>query len=295
MIDLHMHTTYSDGTDTVKELLEKAEDIGLEVISITDHNTCKAYFEMEKFNVKEIYKGDIIVGCEFTTSFDNRLIEVLGYGFDYKSVNKYLEEFYTDEKINNRTKILYNKLLDKIEELNLEFNIPKKPMPESKYYERAIYGELKKYPSNKEKIKEDVWNDFSDFLRKGLNNKNSVLYINKLEFHLPIKEIVNLIHENSGIAFLAHPYQYKFEDTEEFLDRIYNEVSLDGVECFYTTFSEEQTNYLLDFERKRNLLISGGSDYHGTRKENYNLGVGRGNLKISKDIINNYKIGKYHQ
>ncbi len=290
-----MHTTYSDGTDTVKELLEKAEDIGLEVISITDHNTCKAYFEMEKFNVKEIYKGDIIVGCEFTTSFDNRLIEVLGYGFDYKSVNKYLEEFYTDEKINNRTKILYNKLLDKIEELNLEFNIPKKPMPESKYYERAIYGELKKYPSNKEKIKEDVWNDFSDFLRKGLNNKNSVLYINKLEFHLPIKEIVNLIHENSGIAFLAHPYQYKFEDTEEFLDRIYNEVSLDGVECFYTTFSEEQTNYLLDFERKRNLLISGGSDYHGTRKENYNLGVGRGNLKISKDIINNYKIGKYHQ
>ena len=44
MIDLHMHTTYSDGTDTVKELLEKAEFLGLEVISITDHNTCKAYF-----------------------------------------------------------------------------------------------------------------------------------------------------------------------------------------------------------------------------------------------------------
>ena len=89
MIDLHMHTTYSDGTDTVKELLEKAEFLGLEVISITDHNTCKAYFEMEKFNVKEIYHGNIIVGCEFTTSFDNRLIEVLGYGFDYKGVNKY--------------------------------------------------------------------------------------------------------------------------------------------------------------------------------------------------------------
>ena len=89
MIDLHMHTTYSDGTDTVKELLEKAESLGLEVISITDHNTCKAYYEMENFNVKEMYKGDILVGCEFTTSFDNRLIEVLGYGFDYKNINKY--------------------------------------------------------------------------------------------------------------------------------------------------------------------------------------------------------------
>ena len=294
MIDLHMHTTYSDGTDTVKEVLRKAEDLGLEVISITDHNACKAYFEMENFNVKEIYKGDIIVGCEFTTSFDNRLVEVLGYGFDYKNVNKYLEEFYTEEKINNRTKTLYNKLINRIEELGLEFNIQKKKMPESKFFEREIYNELKKYPSNKEKIKEDVWDDFSDFLRRGINNKNSVLYINKLEFHLPIKEIVKLIHENGGIAFLAHPYQYKFSDTESFLDKLYDEIALDGVECFYTTFSEEQTNYLIEFAKKRKLLISGGSDYHGTRKENYNLGVGIGNLKISKDIINNYKIEKYY-
>lgn len=294
MIDLHMHTTYSDGTDTVKEVLRKAEDLGLEVISITDHNACKAYFEMENFNVKEIYKGDIIVGCEFTTSFDNRLVEVLGYGFDYKNVNKYLEEFYTEEKINNRTKTLYNKLINRIEELGLEFNIQKKTMPESKFFEREIYNELKKYPSNKEKIKEDVWDDFSDFLRRGINNKNSVLYINKLEFHLPIKEIVKLIHENGGIAFLAHPYQYKFSDTESFLDKLYDEIALDGVECFYTTFSEEQTNYLIEFAKKRKLLISGGSDYHGTRKENYNLGVGIGNLKISKDIINNYKIEKYY-
>ena len=294
MIDLHMHTTYSDGTDTVKELLEKAESLGLEVISITDHNNCNAYFEMEKFNVKEIYKGDVLVGCEFTTSFDNRLIEVLGYVFDYKNVNKYLEEFYTEEKINNRTKTLYNKLINRIEELGLEFNIQKKTMPESNFFEREIYNELKKYPSNKEKIKEDVWYDFSDFLRRGINNKNSVLYINKLEFHLPIKEIVKLIHENGGIAFLAHPYQYKFSDTESFLDKLYDEIALDGVECFYTTFSEEQTNYLIEFAKKRKLLISGGSDYHGTRKENYNLGVGIGNLNINKDIINNYKIEKYH-
>ena len=123
MIDLHMHTTYSDGTDTVKELLEKAENLGLEVISITDHNICKAYFEMEKFNVKEIYHGNIIVGCEFTTSFDNRLIEVLGYGFDYKSVNKYLEYFYNEESVSKRTNILYNRLLDKIKELDLKFHL----------------------------------------------------------------------------------------------------------------------------------------------------------------------------
>ena len=292
-----MHTTYSDGTDTVKELLEKAESLGLEVISITDHNTCKSYFEMEEFNVKEIYKGDILVGCEFTTSFDNRLIEVLGYGFDYKKVNKYLEEFYSDELVSKRTNILYNRLLDRIKELGLEFHLERVRDKKftNEFFERGIYEELVKYENNKEKLKEDVWASFSNFYRKGLTNPKSKLFINHAEFKPSIKEIVNLIHKNGGIAFLAHPYQYKFTDTEKFLDKIYDEVALDGIECFYTTFSEEQTNYLLDFAKKKNLLISGGSDYHGTNKENHNLGVGRGNLKISKDIINNYKIGKYYQ
>ena len=297
MIDLHMHTTYSDGTDTVKELLEKAESLGLEVISITDHNTCKSYFEMEEFNVKEIYKGDILVGCEFTTSFDNRLIEVLGYGFDYKKVNKYLEEFYSDELVSKRTNILYNRLLDRIKELGLEFHLERVRDKKftNEFFERGIYEELVKYENNKEKLKEDVWASFSNFYRKGLTNPKSKLFINHVEFKPSIKEIVNLIHKNGGIAFLAHPYQYKFTDTEKFLDKLYNEVALDGIECFYTTFSEKQTNYLVNFAKERNLLISGGSDYHGTNKENHNLGVGRGNLKISKDIINNYKIGKYYQ
>ena len=297
MIDLHMHTTYSDGTDTVKELLKKAEDLGLEVISITDHNTCKSYFEMEEFNVKEIYKGDILVGCEFTTSFDNRLIEVLGYGFDYKKVNKYLEEFYSDELVSKRTNIFYNRLLDRIKELGLEFHLERVRDKKftNEFFERGIYEELVKYENNKEKLKEDVWTSFSNFYRKGLTNPKSKLFINHAEFKPSIKEIVNLIHKNGGIAFLAHPYQYKFTDTEKFLDKIYDEVALDGIECFYTTFSEKQTNYLVNFAKERNLLISGGSDYHGTNKENHNLGVGRGNLKISKDIINNYKIGKYYQ
>ena len=294
MIDLHMHTTYSDGTDTVKELLEKAEDLNLEVISITDHNTCKAYLEMEKFNVKEKYKGDILVGCEFSASFDNRAIEIIGYGFDYKIVNEYLKKFYDKKLIEKRTEISFNRLFNKINELDLEFHIPKEKIAIDMYYEITIYNELKKYPENMKKLKEKVWDSFSDFLRKGLNNKDSLLFINKVEFYPSAEKVVNLIHENGGIVFLAHPYQYKFTDTESFLDKIYNEVALDGVECFYTTFSEEQTNYLLEFATKRNLLISGGSDYHGTLKQNHNLGVGRGNLNINKDIINNYKIGKYH-
>lgn len=123
MIDLHIHTSYSDGTDSVKEILKKANQIHLETISITDHNTCKAYFEMEKFNVSEIYDGDVIVGCEFTTSYDNRLIEVLGYGFDYVKVEEYLNKFYSEELVNERTNILYHRLMEKIGDLGLSFGV----------------------------------------------------------------------------------------------------------------------------------------------------------------------------
>lgn len=146
MIDLHMHTTYSDGTDTVKELLEKAEFLGLEVISITDHNTCKAYFEMEKFNVKEIYHGNIIVGCEFTTNFDNRLVEVLGYGFDYKKVNKYLIEKYNPLNNKKRFEAFYIKITERIKKLGLECDLDIiKKAKKRKFFEIAVYEELIKH------------------------------------------------------------------------------------------------------------------------------------------------------
>lgn len=292
MIDLHMHTTYSDGTDSVKEILKKANDTFLEVISITDHNSCKAYFEMESYNIKEIYKGNIIVGCEFTTSFDNRLIEILGYGFDYKKMNEYLGKFYKDYLISKRTNIIYNRLLDKIEELGLEFHFPREKDKKfsNEFFERGIYDELVKYDNNKKLLKEDIWNSFSNFYRKGLTNPNSKIFINKTEFYPSIKEIIGIIHKCGGIAILAHPYQYKFSDTEEFLDKIYKENNIDGIECFYTTFNETQINYLLDFAKKNKLLVSGGSDYHGTRKENHNMGVGRGNLNIDRGILIDWNI-----
>lgn len=297
MIDLHMHTTYSDGTDSVKKILNNATKANLELISITDHNSCKAYEELENIQIEKLYKGDIIVGCEFTTSFNNRLIEVLGYGFDYKKVEEYLNNYYTPKLINERTKLLCNRLLGKIDELNLTFNLKdiRNKKFESEFFERIFYEELIKHSENKEKLKEDVWESFSNFFRKGLTNPKSKLFINHAEFKPPLKEIINLVHHTGGIVFLAHPYQYKFNDTESFLNKIYDENNFDGIECFYTTFSEEQSNYLVEFAKTRNLLISGGSDYHGTNKKKHELGIGRGNLNINRDITAPWPIVSYNK
>lgn len=123
MIDLHMHTKYSDGTDSVKEILINAKEANLDIISITDHNTCNAYREMKRFDVSEFYDGNIIVGCEFTTSFDGRLIEVLGYGFDYIKVQEYLDNYYSKELERTRMRILCNRLFDRLKQLQLIFNL----------------------------------------------------------------------------------------------------------------------------------------------------------------------------
>lgn len=292
MIDLHMHTTYSDGTDSLKEILQNANEANLEIISITDHNTCKAYEEMEQLNISELYQGKIIVGTEFTTSFANRMIEVLGYGFDYKKINEYLKQYYTPEKIEENVTILYNRLVKRLNELGIICYIEnvKKRKKGSEFFERGIYEEIIKHPENKRILKEDILSSFSDFIRKGLTNPKSELYLNYPELKPSMEEIINVIHEAGGIVFLAHPFQYKIEDIEGFLEKIYRETHLDGIECFYTTFSKEQIEYLINFAKEKNLLISGGSDYHGKNKQKHDLGIGSGNLNINKDIISNWNI-----
>ena len=87
MIDLHIHTNHSDGTDSVEELLKKAEAKKLEVISITDHDSVGAYYELEeKPELRKLFSGKIIIGSEFKTCYKRVPIEILGYGIDYKKI-----------------------------------------------------------------------------------------------------------------------------------------------------------------------------------------------------------------
>jgi len=223
MIDLHIHTTYSDGTNSVKEILINATKLNLELISITDHNTCEAYKEMEMMEFDKLFKGDIIVGCEFTTKFDNRIIEILGYGFDYNKIQDFLDNYYMPEFLENSNRILFERLLERIKKYQLVCDIEKiKKLKQHKFYLREIFNELSKYSENKEILGEDIFSSMSDFFRKGVYNINSKLFINHVEFKPSLKEIIDLVHNNGGIVFLAHPYQYKFNDTENFLDKIFN-------------------------------------------------------------------------
>ena len=81
MIDLHTHTKNSDGSSSTLELLEEAERIGLSLLSIADHNTIRAHYELQNMNLRNIFSGKIISGVEITTTYKGETFEVLGYGF----------------------------------------------------------------------------------------------------------------------------------------------------------------------------------------------------------------------
>lgn len=286
MIDIHMHTIYSDGCNTVEEVLKMCEEKKLEYISITDHDTCKQY-EDEALKNNKIFKGKIIKGSELHAVFQNKSIEILAYNIDTKVLNEWFSKYYSDEKLKEQQKIFYKRLLDICDKHGIIYDESKieKPKKPSDYVEQPIYIEVLRHKENYEILGEFA-ESFSKFYRKGLANPESSYFMNHIEFRPPYKEVIDIIHKAGGKAFLAHPFEYKFENTIQFIDDLRKEKELDGIECFHPSSEEEnKKEALVNYARKNNLYISGGSDYHGKSKPDIEIAIGRGKLNVSKEII----------
>lgn len=284
MIDLHMHTSNSDGSDTPEELLKKCNDLNLEYISITDHDTCESYNDLKNTDISKIFKGKIIPGCEVTTTFKGRTIEILGYNIDTDYMNNWLNSFYTDEKKNDRITYCKNQIIEKLNKLGIVIDI--NTILSGSSYEHILYTELlKNKEKNEEILGKGILENRRFLFRKGLYNPNHPLFIDVTSFRPSPKEVVDLIHQAGGKAFLAHPFQYAFEDILEMITELRKECDLDGVEAFHSSFTIDEMITLQKYAKQNNLYISGGSDYHGTRKTEISLKTGCNNLHISKQIL----------
>lgn len=291
MIDMHIHTNNSDGTDTVKELLEKAEKLNLKYISITDHDTCEAYRELEKIDYKKIFSGNIVKGIEIKCSYKKRTIEVLGYKINTKKMQNWLDNFYKEKRRDQLQLKYFNLLYDKC--ITMGLNLGKKENiiwnPNNDWASFTIYSEIKKHIENKEKVPQDLWETFSAFNRKYCNDPNHVLYIDKSQDYPSLEDAISAIKSAGGLAFMPHLYIYKWvTDKNKFINEIVNNYEIDGIECFYTDFSIEETNYLLNLCETKKLYKSGGSDYHGENKPKISLAKGYGNLNINEQLIEDW-------
>lgn len=288
MIDLHMHTVYSDGADTLIDILKKAQNNKLEYISITDHDNCNSYMELNQINVKDYYDGKIIPGIEIKCSYNGRLIEVLGYNINTDKMKKWTDIFYKDKS----KPILQQKYFDLLYDKILDMGLILSPKSEMKFNNKTdwasfeIYKDIKKHIENKEKVPEDFWNEFDAFSKKYCGDKESTLYIDKSKDYPSVQEAIDAIKQAEGLVFLPHLFIYKWaENIYQLIDDLLEEYDIDGIECYHSEFTEENITYLLDLCKKRNYLISGGSDYHGDNKKGVDMGIGKGNLRIEKNII----------
>lgn len=291
MIDLHSHTTNSDGTWTTKELLNKAQELSLEVFSITDHDTAKSYIEIESdAELQKIYTGKLIRGVELNCTYDGIKIEVLAYNFDLHPVQEWLEDYYTPEKERNRLIEEFEDLINICKDKGIKVEKDLKYNPDTEYPVDVIYYSIVKFEENKKFFTEEQWNDRALFFRTCTVDKNFPLY-RDFSKQMPTLEFINeFIHKHNGKTFLAHLYKYQLDDHISYLNKIIDKNLLDGVEVYHSSFTEEQIVTLKKYCIDRKLLMSGGLDCHGDKKKNRKLGIGYGNLNIDKKIIENWDI-----
>ncbi len=296
MVDLHLHTTYSDGSATSIDMLTELENQKIKNISFTDHDTTMVYKELSEIDVSKIYSGKIYSGIEITTFFKGSRIEILGYGFDnYQLVNDKINEM-NNVDFKTIMKKFRKRILKQFDELNLKyddkFNDVEHMISVDRYEVKLYKSVLENNLDAKEKMQEDYCYANESFFRKCIANPKSKFYCDYHQYRPAVIDAINLVHDNGGLCFYAHPYGYSIDEPVAFTEDlikycIENNAPLDGIETYYYNVDQEQINQMSKLASKYSLLSSGGSDCHGLSKNEVSL-LGKylsGNVKIKKEDI----------
>lgn len=282
MIDLHIHTTSSDGSDEPKDILIKAQQLGLKYISITDHDSIEAYEKLVGINASEYFEGKIIPGCEFSVVHNGKPIEVLGYGIDLETIK--LTGAVSDEKFFERENEYLRRMMEVCRNLGIKYTAGLSV--NGKYFAAQImHSDLRKYPANEKHFTKEIWENLNAFYRICVNNEASPFFLNQTKNYPTVQEAAALIKKAGGRAFLAHLFGYIVDDHEDFLNSIVSLNALDGIECYHSLHSMDKTKYLLDYCSRHRLYSSGGSDYHGSLKPAVNIGESIKGVKIPYEIL----------
>ena len=264
MFDFHIHSCFSDGTLSPKELIKQAVSSGVEYMALTDHDNTNGLEEMAK--EAEIAGVKFIKGVEISArDADCPVIHMLGYHIKDRSKLEIVEKENAASLRERNGRILNflreNYRIDiKIDDLYAYFkgSVGKGNI--------AIYMKHNGYTQ--------TYKEAEDLMRPYVAGGYGV----------NVRDAINAIHEAGGLAFLAHPNNLKKGD-EELLKKFqeFKNYGLDGLECFHSNFNEEQSELYLKYARKLGLKISGGSDFHGDFKPNIKMGLGKGSGPLIKN------------
>lgn len=268
-VDLHLHSSYSDGSDSIKELAEKIKLAGITQFALTDHDTTAGCKEMA-----EIMPEGFIPAVELTCKADSIKCHILGYNCDWN--NSTLISLIEKGKILRK-----NKLEVRIEYLKKTWQID------------LTQEELNWLYSRKSVVKTHLANIL---VKRGLAEDNQQAMKKYLDdckagdTRFSAEEAIEAIVSSGGTPVWAHPLGGEGERhlmPEEFLPKleVMKTFGIKGLECYYSRYNKEEIEFLVNCALQNNLFISGGSDYHGKNKS-----VLLGKLNIEGNFIPKEKI-----
>ena len=250
--DLHLHSNNSDGSDTPQELLQKVLDANIEIFALTDHDTVAGISPMKSIvppNVK------FIPGIELTSKARGIKCHILGYNIDENNSTllELIEKGKQLRKIKLETRIKYLKDVWGIELNKEELDWLKARKSVVKTHVAKVLVDRGLAKDNVEAMKKYI---------EGCKTGNT---------RFGGEEAINTIKISGGIPVWAHPLGGEGEEhlgKEEFLSRLKTtiECGIQGLECYYSRYTDSEIEFLKDCANNNNLFITGGSDYHGTNK-----------------------------
>lgn len=268
-IDLHTHTTASDGSMTPQELVRYAFEKGLAAVAVTDHDTVggvnQALEEGDRLGI------EVIAGVEISVDFSSEM-HLLGY---YLNGNCELIQD-TLKSLREMREQRNSKIVNRLNELGFDITM-------QEVIGNAKGGNAGRLHIARVLIEKGYVRSTDEAFGKYLGTGKPAYF--KKEKLTPKSGIAEIIR-SGGIPVLAHPFYIGLPLDR--LDQLMGELvgyGLKGVEAFYSLHTEEQTTMLLKLAKKHNLLVTGGSDFHGSFKSDIEIGSGTGSLRVPYSLL----------
>lgn len=273
MIDLHTHTTESDGTYTPQALMEEAARVGLDAIAITDHDTFRGHDEARPIALE--LGVNLVCGIELSTAWGTpkeKTVHLLGYWLEAPPTPDFREWLIALQEARRDRNA---RLADKLQSLGLDITLAEAESLGRNMTGRPHFARLlirKGYTENIETA-------FREYL-----NENGKAYVDREEPFFA--EAVRRIKESGGMPSLAHPVRLNKQGAEEtkMLEAMVD-AGLPAIEVWHSDHSPTDSLRYLKFADQHGLLQTGGSDFHGDIKPHVKLGRGAGNLRIPLPVL----------
>ena len=270
-IDLHLHTTASDGVLSPSEIVRYAKTKGLQAIAITDHDTIEGLEEGLGEGARVDF--EVIPGVEISAEHSPGSMHLLGYFFDiYHPLLRERLQYLQKARAERNPKIAEN-----LRRLGIRVTF-------EEVVEASGGGQVGRPHFAQVLLEKGYVRSFQEafdrFLKKG-----APAYVDKVRFSP--KEALRFITEANGVAVLAHPKTLGvngFSALESLLTKLVEE-GLKGIEVYYPEHSAAEVAQFKALAERMGLLMTGGTDYHGIEKDNLDIGVGKGEMKLPYSLL----------